>query len=144
MNKQLVLPIFVLLIISSLMIVSATTLINGKIYNSDFSQTVSGASVIITCNGTDTSYTSLGDGSYAVTYDEAICADGNTLTVSASHPSYGIGSQTGVINPDMVPDMVMTWDIGIVNVPLIPEFGVFVGALTILSAVGIFFFVRRD
>jgi hypothetical protein len=34
-------------------------------------------------------------------------------------------------------------NVGIVDVPLVPEFGAAVGALTVMAAIGIFFFVRR-
>ena len=35
-------------------------------------------------------------------------------------------------------------DLAIVNVPLVPEFGVVVGMLTIFGAMGIFLFVRKN
>jgi hypothetical protein len=34
-------------------------------------------------------------------------------------------------------------DVGIVNVPMVPEFGLVVGLTTMLGALGVFFVVRR-
>ena len=127
------------ILLFSISAVSAATLIGGKIYNSDFSATVSGADVLVTCNGSEKNTTSLSDGAYSVTYDDSECEAGNTLTVSANHPSYGAGTQSGVIHDRLV----MDWDVAIVNVPLVPEFGLIIGGLTVVSAVFLFFVVRR-
>jgi hypothetical protein len=121
--------------------VSAKTMIAGKIYNADYSDIVEGADVTITCNGNVQATTSLSDGAYQVTYNETgtnSCNNGDSLSVYAEKGSLS-GSKTGIIHDDVVDD----WDVGIVNVPLIPEFGVFVGALTLLSAIGVFFVIRR-
>ncbi len=140
--------LFSLMILSLLVLsigaVSAKTLIAGKIYNADFSETISGADVTVTCNGHIQTTTSLSDGSYSVTYKETgsgSCDSGDTLSVYASHPDYGANSKTGVINDDVFGN---NWDLAIVNVPLVPEFGLIVGALTLLSALGVFFLIRRE
>ena len=143
MRKALVLSVLGLVLLMSISMVSAKTIIAGKIYDSDFSNTVSGADVVIICNGTMKTTTSASDGAYSVEYNETginKCDSGDVLNVDASHPSYGAGSQSGVIHDDMI----MTWDVGIVNVPLVPEFGLVIGMLTILGAVGVFFVVRRE
>ncbi len=134
-----------LMILSVMGAVSAKTLIAGKIYNADYSDTIAGADVTITCiHNNDTNVkntTSLSDGAYSVTFDEtgtSACNNGDSLTVSAVKGSL-YGSKTGDIHDDVFGD----WDLAVVNVPLVPEFGIFLGALTVLSAVGIFFFVRR-
>ncbi len=125
---------------------SAKTMIAGKIYNADFSDVVEGASVVVSCDdGGDISVqntTSLADGTYGVIFNEVgskSCNDGDTLTVYAEK-----GSLTGMQSGEINNDVIGTWDVGIVNVPLVPEFGFFVGMLTMLSAVGVFFVVRRD
>lgn len=145
-NAKLMSIIFVLAIVSTLGILNAQTLIAGKIYNADFTDTISGASVTVDCvhNGvTNTkSTTSVGDGSYSVVYSENnpnACDDGDQLTVSATKDGL-YGSESGIINSNVFD----TWDLAIVNVPLIPEFGVVVGVLTIVSALGVFFVVRRN
>ena len=135
------------LLVFSISSVSAYTLIAGKIYNADYTDTIAGADVTVTCvhNGDiniKDGITSLGDGSYSVTYTETgdnACNNGDLLTVSATKGDL-YGSETGIIHDDAFED----WDLAIVNVPLVPEFGLIVGVLTILSAVGVFFFVRRE
>ena len=135
-NISLVLAMVLLLSVSA---VSAETFVGGKIYNSDFTSTVSGADVEITCNENVQTTTSLSDGAYSVAYDDSECEAGQSLTVSATHPSYGTGTASGIIHDRVV----MDWDVAIVNVPLVPEFGLIVGGLTVVSAVCLFFVVRR-
>ena len=132
--------------ILSMGLVSAKTLIAGKIYNADYSDTVAGANVTVMCDhGGVVSFAntnSSADGSYGVEFSETgfnACNDGDTLTVYAEKGSL-TGMESGVINNNVFGD----WDLAIVNVPLVPEFGFIVGMLTILSAVGIFFVVRKD
>ena len=141
MKRELILGVMVLFLVLALSLVSAKTLIAGKIYNSDYSETISGASVEVTCNSYTETTTSLSDGSYAVTFNETgqnSCNNGSTVEVYAEKGGL-YGSKSGVVNDDVVLD----WDIAIVNVPLIPEFGIFVGMLTVLSALGVFFLVRK-
>lgn len=141
MKKYLVCLVFMSVVMFLVGAVDATssTLIAGKIYNADFSETISNASVIVTCNGTVMSTISLDDGSYSVTYLQADCAYGSDLSVAGTKGDLH-GYSEGVINDDAF----MGWDLAIVNVPLVPEFGVFVGFMTLLSAIGVFFFVRRE
>jgi len=143
MNKQLFsLVILSLLVISTIGAVSAKTLIAGKIYNADYSDTIAGADVTITCiHGSDTNVqttTSLGDGAYDVTFYESACESGDDLTVSATKGDL-YGSKSGVIHEDAFYD----WDLAVVNVPLVPEFGLIVGILTVLSAMIMFFVIRK-
>ena len=133
------------LLIFSVGIISAETLIAGEIYNADYSATIPGADVTVTCihGGVPSikTTTSLEDGDYSVTFTETgtnACDNGDSLTVSATKGGL-YGSNTGIIHDNAFG----TWDLAIVNVPLVPEFGLLIGSLTILSAVGIFFFVRR-
>lgn len=142
MKKVISVGIIFLLVMVS--VVSARTLINGKIYNSEYTNIIEGANVEVTCNGNLKTTTSADDGSYAVDYDEidrgdGSCNNGDDLNVYAYKGGLS-GSNSGIIHDDYI----MDWDLAIVNVPLVPEFGVFVGALTILSAIGVFFFIRRD
>src|SRR3989339_228731 len=115
MKKTLML--IVLMLVFSVGVISAKTLIAGKIYNADFTDTISGADVMVNCNGNIQTTESLSDGAYSVTFNE-----------------------TGTNHDNAFGD----WDLAIVNVPLVPEFSLIIGSLTILSAVGIFFFVRRE
>ncbi len=132
-----------LVLFLSVGMVSAKTLITGKIYNFDYSQTIAGANVVVDCNGNIQTTTSASDGSYVAVYNETgdgSCDSGDALVVNASHSSYGFGSLSGTINDDAF----MEWDLAIVNVPLVPEFGFFICGLTILGVIGIFFLVRRQ
>jgi hypothetical protein len=134
------------LMFSGLGLVTAETLIAGKIYNHDFSETVSNATVIVTCNGHDRMEISKADGSYGASYLETgnqSCDVGNNLSVYAIHPSYGENTVEGIIN-DKSEFSFLDMNLGVVNVPLVPEFGAIVGLLTIISAVSVFFFVRRE
>ncbi|GBE20047.1 MAG TPA: hypothetical protein ENG87_04470 [Candidatus Pacearchaeota archaeon] len=142
-NKGLSLIVLALLVISGLALVSAKTLIAGKIYNADFSDTIEGAEVTITCQGDVQNATSLDDGAYSVVYNETEeggCENGASLTVSAVKGEL-YGSKTGIIHDNAFEG---DWDLAIVNVPLVPEFGLIAGALTILSAVSVFFFIRKE
>jgi len=84
-------------IILSFALVSANTLVGGKIYNSDFSQTISGASVSVDCGTDSLDTTSLGDGAYAVTFDSDSCYNTHEVQVSASKGNLN-GEGTSTIN----------------------------------------------
>ncbi len=146
MKKILSIIVLSFLILSAIGAVSAKTIVAGKIYNADYNDTVAGADVTVTCvHGSDTNvqtFTSLSDGAYGVYFDENgenACDSGDSLTVSAVKDGL-YGSKTGIVHENVLPN---NWDLAVVNVPLVPEFGIAIGAATVLSAVGIFFFVRR-
>ncbi len=122
-----------------------TTYVSGTITDQS-NGTVSGASVDVTCNGHLNSTISDVDGGYSVQYPASECGYNDTVSVSATH-----GSLNG--NSDSVEWYTQNTQIGclelIVNVAcadvaLIPEFGLIVGTLTVLSAIGVFFFVRKN
>jgi hypothetical protein len=138
--KKIMLIVFLSLVILAVVgFASAETAIAGKIYNSDFSATVAGASVDVTCNSVTNSTLSLGDGTYVVNFDTSVCGDPSTVTVDAFKEGVGSGSATGTVHSGLISNL----DLAIVNVPLIPEFGLLVGTLTAVSAIGIFFIVRK-
>jgi len=144
MEKAFILISLVFLSVLSLSIVSASTLIAGKIYDSPNFETangVSGANINVTCNSSLKTTTSLGDGTYSVTFNNTnACPNNSTVTVVAEKGGVS-NNGTGVVHDytALMPDLY----IGIVNIALIPEFGLFVGALTLFSAIGVFFLVRR-
>jgi len=142
MKKLFAITFLALLVISMIGMVSAKTVIAGKIYNADYSETIAEADVTITCNSNVQTTTSKSDGAYSVTYNETGtggCNSGESLIVYAEKGDLS-GSKSGTIHDDLVMDV----DIGVVNVPLVPEFGFYIGVLTIMSAVGVFFLVRRE
>ena len=139
--------IFSLMILSLLVLsmgtASAKTLINGKIYNADYSDFIVGADVTVTCNGYVQTAVSNSAGDYTVTYEnENDCGyhdPAHALSVYAEKGGLS-GYKEGTINDEVFGD----WDLAVVNVPLVPEFGFFVGVLTLFGAVGVFFFIRRE
>ena len=148
MKKLFAITFLALLVISMIGVVSATTTIAGKIYTADYSDTVADATVEVTCNGNLIEATSQSDGSYGVSYDEidvgsGSCDVGDSLSVYAFKEGIGENTKTGEIN-DKAQFESLDVNLGIVNIPLVPEFGFFIGALTIMSAVGVFFLVRRE
>ena len=143
MNKVLMAVFVSLMVVSIMGMASAETLITGKIYdatNPSHWVYAGGAAVTVTCNDHIlTTTSSLDDGAYNVVYNsDAGCVNGATLTVSGSKGSLA-GSNTGIIHNDQFSD----WDLGVVNVPMVPEFGAIAGSLTILGSMAIFFIVRR-
>ena len=141
MNKTYILAILALLVVFSVTAVSASTLIAGKIYNSDYSDVIAGADVDATCNNITLSETSESDGTYAIPFDSEDCEIGDEVTVYAEKDGMS-GEKTGTVLDGEIFDIPVN-DLAIVNVPLIPEFGIVLGTLTAISAIGIFFFVRR-
>jgi hypothetical protein len=121
------------------------TTVGGIIYQDTITNKVAGADVIVTCHhdGSDYTKTTTSNfmGKYAVYFDEDECDHGDTVTVSAT--SDGLAGENDGSISHTYELCCLTLNVGIVNVPLIPEFGVFVGALTLLSALGVFFVIRR-
>ena len=116
-----------------------STLITGKIYNADFTVEVEGADVQINCNGNIQNFVSEANGQYTVIYDKEVCDAGDSLVVIAEKDGM-YGSASGIIHENAI---MNNWDLGVVNVAIVPEFGLFMGMLTMLSAMGIFFVVRK-
>jgi len=140
-NKAISFLIMTALLFSVMGVVSAdTTYIAGKIYNADYSATINGATVNVTCNGNLLSTTSQNDGAYSVSYDESVCSQGSSLSVHAVKEGVGENTIIGTIHNDYP---AVNVNLGVVNVPLVPEFGAIVASLTVLGALGAFFVVRR-
>jgi len=139
MNKSVIIAILLVFVIQFGVASAAKTVISGTIYNSDYSVKVEGAYVEANCNYIVKNKTSDIDGSYYFVYNLSDCHDGDYLSVFASHPDYGSNMKGGIVKNSTIGE----WDFAILDIPLVPEFGFFVGGLTILGAVGIFFFIRR-
>jgi hypothetical protein len=86
------------LVIMSLSLASSQTLIAGKIYNSGFSSTISGADVSVTCNSQSLHTNTLGDGTYAVRFEETECIDGDSVSVSASKSGFQGKTGNGIVS----------------------------------------------
>jgi hypothetical protein len=85
-NKFMLFGMAAFLMVFSLAFASATTLVAGKIYNSDFTELIQGATVTITCGPYEDMRTeSIADGTYAVNFVSVEgCQLGDTVQVSAS------------------------------------------------------------
>lgn len=154
-NKTFGLMITAMLILSMGMISASIqgTLVGGTIYtdvNSNgvydvaIDTPVEGANVDVACTHdgiTSHQYdVSQSSGTYGVDFSISQCSMNDQLSVVATKNGVSSDPISGSVT-----DYVIKWDVGIVDVPfpVVPEFGIAVGAMTILSAVGIFFFVRR-
>jgi hypothetical protein len=145
------------------------TVVNGIIYENTITNTISHADVSVTCihetttkvcnwfgisntkhevchnvtnikDHTETT-TSGKNGTYAVSFSKKECAYGDTVNVVAKKNDL-VGAQDGSITTKTFLGCLKI-NIGIVNVPLVPEFGLIAGSLTLFGAVGIFLFVRN-
>lgn len=138
--------------------VEANTIVQGKITLDD--DVAGKASITVTCdhvasNGTLMHYTKTAKssnshylkGTYLVTFPQEKCIVGDIVTVTATKNGL-TGTNTGTVVDFIkgrVREKCLDLDIALVNVniPLVPEFGLVAGALTILGAAGTFFVVRR-
>lgn len=152
-NKTLGLMVLTMLVLSVGMVSAIPaqgTLVGGIVYtdvNADgdydlgTDTPIDSANVDVACLHNNVTYhqydISQSSGDYGVDFMISQCNIGDSLSVTATKGSL-YGSEPGQVN-----DSVLKWNVGIVDVPMVPEFGIVVGSLTILSAVGIFFFVRR-
>ena len=129
-----------LLIISSLILVSAKTIVAGTIFNEDYTETMEEANVTVSCvhdnvTSVETTLSAL-DGVYGVEFYVAECGEGDTVSVYAEKGEMS-GTETGIVH-----DFDLTVNLAIINVT-IPEFGLLIGAFTLVAGAGIFFLVRR-
>ncbi|MDD5192282.1 MAG: hypothetical protein PHH54_01085 [Candidatus Nanoarchaeia archaeon] len=162
MKKSFILPILALFLLVSISYVAACdynnqsdcpfgwTIVRGRIYDiTNNNAPVGNAIVNITCDGHSQIVKSLNNdgpnsimlkGSYFVMFPQSQCEDGDEAIVTATK-----GELSGENSGEIENTAVKCLDVGIINVPLnlIPEFGLFAGSLTLVSAVGVFFLVRR-
>ena len=116
-------------------IVSAATMIGGAV--TDGTDLIGGAYVEVTCDGDKIETETNVDGYYSVVYASG-CDVGDDLLVFAQSGDAS-GNEPGTVSGDVVDG----WNVTIMDNVIIPEFGLFMGVLTLLSAVGIFAFVRK-
>lgn len=126
---------------------SNETRIQGIIYFKENNFPAGNASVTIKChhNGIDNIITvqSLeNSGGYFVVFPQSECSSGDLITVSATKDGQS-GEEQDIVSDWFTIDSIDI-DIGIVYVPLIPEFGLFIGGLTLISAIVTFFIIRKN
>ncbi len=122
------------------------TVVAGKIYAQNIvtGPVVPNAVVNVTCYGevpVSLNTTSLADGAYAVTFTGSECPVGANVSVFAFHPSFGSGSVNATVNDGAELNLPLNFAVG--NVVLVPEFGLTVGFITIIGALGAFLVIRR-
>lgn len=126
------------------------TNVKGAIYNADFTDTISGADVEIIChhNGNDYSLSTITNhnGNYSVWFNKWQCDYEDELMVNA-HKNDLYGLKEGEVDETYTfaghSWHCKTINIGIVNVPLVPEFGLIAGMVTIFGALGMFVYIRK-
>ena len=116
------------------------TFIYGKVYYQNSEEGVNDATVDLVCHEKEKnlykSTMSEGNGKYSVLFDDKHCKEGDQIDVSVHKEElYGFVEKR-VEKCDSI-------NVAVINVPLVPEFGLFAGVLTIISALGIFFIIRR-
>lgn len=164
MKKAIIPVVLSLMLVLTIVAISADeipsdtkTIIAGKIYNSDYTDVINGATVEVTCGGYELDTMSLADGAYRVEFNSSnhYCLVDDTLTVYAYKDGL-TGTKTGTVKapgsctnspgPDTENCLINVFDnvnVAVVNVPLVPEFGPGIAIVTALAAVGVFFIVRR-
>jgi hypothetical protein len=159
MNKNFMFLNFVLLGLFAFSLVSADfstsciecspvekTAIQGRVYDAITNQSVLNANVEITCHGTNGDVVKNAStgmiGMYGVILSQDDCKDGDLVTVRAWKNDLS-GLEEGFVRYGFE-SCNLNLDVAFINVPLVPEFGVVIGILTMISAVGIFFVVRKD
>jgi hypothetical protein len=118
------------------------TIISGKIYNSDYTDVYADANVSVFCGGVEKDTVSLGDGAYIVNFNPAVCGNGSNVSVYATWNGL-YGNNTGVVHGFKLEGLKCVLNFGVVNVPLIPEYGLVAGLATVMGAIAVFFYVRR-
>lgn len=123
------------------------TIIWGFAYDDSTGEVLRGVNVTATCYHEGESYTETTKtnrkGQYLVQFKRAQgenCFIGDPISIYAEKDGlYGI-YEGEVDEFFLFRKKLINW----INIPLVPEFGFFVGLLTLVSAVGIFFVVRRE
>jgi len=86
--------------------------------------------------------TSSDGGKYAFKFSETGsdgCNGGDSVKIEGTYGSL-YGWQNATVTNDFVGDL----DLAILNVPLVPEFGFLIGMVTMISAVTVFFVIRKN
>ena len=100
-----------------------------------------GANISVLCNGNTLNTTTDGSGLYEVSFTGGVCEAGQNVTVTASK-----GGLTGIKNGTMQANGQAGYvkiDVAIVNIPLVPEFGLITGAMTFLASGGVLFLIKK-
>ena len=119
------------------------TYVQGRVYEANTNNSVVGANVNIACyHNNDTNIkTDVTDefGRYQVIYHASKCEEPDFVSVGATD-----GSRNGFNDGLVQATQSQNLDIAIIDVPLVPEFGLIIGSLTIISGIALFFIIRKN
>lgn len=126
------------------------TLIKGEVTYADSGEEAGKAYVEVTCLHDGTEYTRITSthkygswkGWYFVYFPQSQCVAGDEVIVKATKGDL-TGSMEGLVE-DFISGKCFDLDLARIDIPLVPEFGGVIVMLTALSALGIFFTVRRS
>lgn len=121
---------------------TSQTIVGGTIYQNTIENRIEGAEVWVICNEYQIYAISGADGTYSVNFDCSQCSYGDSVSVYASKNGL-TGENFGKIDMTSEISENVTLDVGIINVPLVPEFGTIIAVLTAISALGVFFVIRK-
>jgi hypothetical protein len=120
------------------------TVITGKVFYPGTSDPVGNAEVTVNCNGHEmivhTLSSGLQMGAYFAVFSKDDCEFDDSVHVIAVKDEL-TGEESGKVEDWM--NKPCDIDLARINIPLIPEFGTVIGIVTAISALGIFFVVRR-
>ncbi len=95
MTLKLSIAVF-LAVLLSLALVNAQTLVAGKVYGNSFDNQVADATVEVRCRNTILTTKTLGDGTYALRFDNALCSLGDSVQAYATKGTL-TGQSSGII-----------------------------------------------
>ena len=98
MMKSRIFYLLPVLIVLSLALISAQTLVAGKIYDTDYNNIIiADANIHVTCNISYLDTISLNDGSYLVAFNDTECIGGDTIAVTASKSGFDTETESEVL-----------------------------------------------
>jgi hypothetical protein len=138
--------VFAALFVLSIGLVAAdTTLIAGTTYDGTkgIEYPITGANVTVECNGNVyPTVSSEDDGTYTAAFKDSKCGIGDTVNVYAVKGDL-TGWNNGTVGVLGIEGLFIDMNFEDVDVPMIPEFGLLVGSLTVVAAITVFFVIRR-
>jgi len=126
----------------------SSTTIDGIIYQQGGNPNdnpIAGANVTVTCDKVTKSTLSNANGQYDVNFNSHQCGYGDSVTVTATKGTAN-GQETGNVSFQFKVGSYQCQtkvNVGVVDVPLVPEFGLTMGILTVIAASAAFFVIRR-
>jgi len=99
MIKSRIFYLLPILVFLSLTLISAQTLVAGKIYDTNYNNIITNANIHVTCNASYLDTISLNDGSYLVAFNDTECTGGDTIDVTASKSGFDTETESGVLAP---------------------------------------------